>query len=73
MRQECQAKKGKMLKEGKLGCDVNFWVTLRKLAQCCPSWPGQQLKFPLLKVETQGSFLFQFFYFFPNMTLNERH
>lgn len=58
--QDCQTKVGRTFKEGKLNCDGNFWVTLRKLAQCCPSWPGQQLKFPLLKVETQGSFLFHF-------------
>lgn len=60
MHQECQGKPERTFIEGKLDCDENFSVTLSKLAQCCPSCPGQQLKFPLLKVETQGSFLFHF-------------
>lgn len=63
MLQECQAKWGGRFRVGKLGCDANFWVTLRKLAKRCPSWPGQQLQFPLAEAEIQGSFVLHFFTF----------
>lgn len=63
MFQECQATWGGRFRVGKLGCDANFWVTLRKLAKRCPSWPGQQLQFPLAEAEIQGSFVLHFFTF----------
>lgn len=33
---------------------------IEETTECCPSRPGQQPKFPLLDVGTQGSFLFHF-------------